>query len=222
VKALLYVYCLCDARPKPLAGKKVTFVRCGRVYAAVAKVRRAPKPSSSALKAHDAVVRGLWRQGLGLLPVRFGSTVESAEVLTEKLEPFERELRGSLKAARDCDQMTLRVFSLRPPKPSRVSPRNTKRPGTEYLRSRLAARDWSDGESALRLLKTSLQRLVREERVQRNQVPTPVTSVYHLVKRDRLDAYLRRALSEKFETDRYRLTVSGPFPPYAFAPEVLS
>jgi hypothetical protein len=44
-----------------------------------------------------------------------------------------------------------------------------------------------------------------------------VASAYHLVPRERVEEY-RAALAAVAETPALRVTVSGPWPPYAFAP----
>src|SRR5687767_8703786 len=97
---MLYVYCLCDRRPKALAGAagKLSFVRAGPFFAATANVRRAPAVSPRALKAHDAMVRALWSRQVTVLPFRFGTVVENLSALREKLAPFQTELTASLHA----------------------------------------------------------------------------------------------------------------------------
>jgi len=62
---------------------------------------------------------------------------------------------------------------------------------------------------------------VRGERRQRHERPPLLASVYHLVPRDGLDAY-RAALDAATRKARVRVSSSGPWPPYAFAPDALA
>jgi hypothetical protein len=64
----------------------------------------------------------------------------------------------------------------------------------------------------------ALAPLVRGERWERHDRPPLLTSVYHLVARESLDRY-RTAVAAAAESAGVRVTSSGPWPPYAFAPD---
>jgi hypothetical protein len=61
-----------------------------------------------------------------------------------------------------------------------------------------------------------LQALVADERVQRHATPPLLASVYHLVPRSQRTQYRRRVARAAATLAPLRLTVSGPWPPYAF------
>jgi hypothetical protein len=67
----------------------------------------------------------------------------------------------------------------------------------------------------------ALAPLVRGERRERHERPPLLASVYHLVPRDGVDAY-RTAVASAAEEAGVRVTISGPWPPYAFAPDELA
>jgi hypothetical protein len=60
--------------------------------------------------------------------------------------------------------------------------------------------------------------LVRAERVERHSEPGLLASVYHLIDRGAAPSYTRTV--EATAIDGFRFTVSGPWPPWSFAPEV--
>jgi hypothetical protein len=74
-------------------------------------------------------------------------------------------------------------------------------------------------DPALRAIRRQLATLVRHERFQLKDA-TNTATLYHLIERGQSAAYLRkvRAFSERHPA--VKLTASGPFPPYAFAPAI--
>jgi gas vesicle protein GvpL/GvpF len=58
--------------------------------------------------------------------------------------------------------------------------------------------------------------LVADERVQRHLTPPLLASVYHLVPRNRGRRYRARVARGARQLSPLRVTVSGPWPPYAF------
>jgi hypothetical protein len=67
----------------------------------------------------------------------------------------------------------------------------------------------------------ALAPLVRGERRERHDRPPLIASVYHLVGRDSLEGY-RTAVESAARAAGVRVTSSGPWPPYAFAPDELA
>jgi hypothetical protein len=169
-----------------------------------------------ALRGHDATVRRLARGVDALLPFRFGTVVPGAGELRRRLAPRAVELRRALALVAGREQMTLRVFGA-PAARRRRGPvaRPAGRPGARYLAARL--REVAVPE--IDPIRPAVTAFVRAERAERHQSPPLLASVYHLVDRGRSPAYraaLRRAAPA---ADGVRLRVSGPWPPYAFAPE---
>ena len=88
-------------------------------------------------------------------------------------------------------------------------------PGARYLeaRQRLHRAALAPELDAVRPL---LDGLVADERVQRHATPPLLVSVYHLVPRERRARYRARVARAATRLAPLRLTVSGPWPPYAF------
>ena len=91
--------------------------------------------------------------------------------------------------------------------------------GTDYLRRRAAAEQRAL-PVVMRPLRTAFARLVVAERFQPASAAMP-DSLYHLVPKRQLMAYRRIAAGLPHSPRMSRLTVSGPWPPYAFTPELL-
>jgi hypothetical protein len=170
-----------------------------------------------------------------VVPARFGTLVE-ASALRALLVSRRAELRAALGQVRGCAQMTLRVWGdphVGGPDRAPDSPRRSRPPGkaggpldcgrrggpgTRYLLER--GRGRAVGEIAP--LRPALRDLVRGERVERHDRPPLLATVYHLVPLRLADTY-RAAVAAAGDALRPgRVTVSGPWPAYAFAPEWLA
>ena len=80
----------------------------------------------------------------------------------------------------------------------------------------------ADGEGARATpLRPVLDRFVTTERVDRHDAPPLVASVYHLLSRGEADAYTEAVERAASALHDVRITVSGPWAPYAFAPDAL-
>jgi hypothetical protein len=86
-------------------------------------------------------------------------------------------------------------------------------PGARYLKVRATAERDPEALGSLRELVAGL---VRAERVERGSGPL-VATVYHLVERGRTRAYASAVRRVASRIAPIRVTVSGPWPPYAFA-----
>ncbi|MES1243659.1 MAG: GvpL/GvpF family gas vesicle protein [Acidobacteriota bacterium] len=180
-------------------------VRCGEVSAVVGEAEATLTPE--ALAIHDAVVRRLADCFEALLPVRFGETMKDEAELAKLLAPRSSKLLEALERVRGCAQMTLRVFG----DPEPLPPADEGGPGTRYLEARRRARSLPEIQPLL----DALRPLLKDERTLRHDQGSYFGTAYHLVRREDVPAYLSRV--ESVRTDR-RVTVSGPWAPYAFAP----
>jgi hypothetical protein len=181
-------------------------VRCGEVSAVISE-SEAVRVTPEALAAHDAVVRRLADRFEALLPVRFGERVKDEAALAKLLGPRVPRLSEALERVRGCAQMTLRVFG----EPEPVEEPDQGGPGTRYLEARRQARSLPE----IAPLLAALRPLLKDERTMRHDQGSYFGTAYHLVQREDVPAYL--SMVEKVETGR-QVTVSGPWPPYAFAP----
>lgn len=193
----LYLYAVIDEEPSSLE-KPLRLIRCGDLLVVAGEA--VPKVTPENLAAQDAVVRGL--DVPAVLPIRFGETVSDEEDLRKLLKPRSSDLAAALEQVRGCQQMTLRVFGDPAPLPELQGG-----PGTRYLEARRRAYSLPEIGPLLERLRP----LVRAERIERKDQGRLLGTVYHLVRREDLQAYKEASKDD-------RVAVSGPFPPYAFAP----
>ena len=128
--------------------------------------------------------------------------------LVEWTRDHEAELRRGLNEVRDRVQMTIRVLG----RPAAASQRPVAiTSGRAYLEARRRALE-PELPPAVRDVLDQLRPLVARERVEAGQGGLLAT-VYHLISKRNLPAYRRAVEGAPAET-----IVSGPWPPFAFAP----
>jgi hypothetical protein len=204
-------------RPRRLPALGVRVIALDGLWVAAGEVASAPSPTEAALRRHDTTVRRLARAVDALLPVRFGTVVSSEAELAATLAPRTAELRDALELVAGREQMTLRVYGSPAPRSrSRPDPAAGRSgPGARYLGARARARAVPEIDA----IRPALAPFVRAERTERHRVPPLLASVYHLVDRGQ-DAAYRAALRQAARrAPGIRVRASGPWPPYAFAPE---
>jgi len=91
-------------------------------------------------------------------------------------------------------------------------------PGTRYLAARRAARERSHAVPELADLRRALRTLVRDERLRRHDAAPLLASVHDLVGRNDIARYREVCEAHRpvLAAQGRRLTISGPWPPYAF------
>jgi hypothetical protein len=229
----MYVYAILgDAPTAPLgsglAGEPLTLLTAGDVVAAVGAMDEPPAVSRAAVLGHDAVVRRLSDVSAAILPTRFGM-IDDASALADWLRTAADALAEALRLVAGREQMTLHVFDGDDPSAvdadepaDDASEARASGPGTRYLALRRRQRRREEGVPELAPLRARLDPLVVAERTERRATPPLRASVYHLVQRGRSADY-RAAVDDGRELLRgVRLRVSGPWAPYAFAPDPLS
>jgi hypothetical protein len=225
----LYLYAVLAGAPAGeaplgLAGEPLQFLDCGPLVAAVGAFESPPAPTAEALRGHDRTVRRLAEGVPGLLPARFGQWRSDGERLAESLRSREDALQAALRRVENRVQMTLRVFAA-PASPAGV-PASDPSPGapaaasgTEYLAARRLELLRSAELPEVAGLRAALRPLVDAERCERASRPPLLGSVYHLVERRRVAEYLR--ILDAARPAGLTVGASGPWAPYAFAPEIL-
>jgi hypothetical protein len=212
----LYVYAITGDTSAPFEceGHRIDFVEAGDVAAAVERTRTAPKLSEAALRTQHAIVMCIAERVQDILPVRFGGLVDHREL--ERLITSRRAgIQAALDLVRGRVQMTVRVrddaLATRRPEVTRPVVAST---GTAYLEARRAAVVQPVPPSAASA-RDAVRHLVRAEHHDSDQ-RRGVASVYHLIERDCVSEYQRILSGIQPEA----LTVTGPWPPFAFAPDL--
>jgi hypothetical protein len=184
-------------------------------FAAVERRADVPPIEFGLLRKHQAVVSRLAARVPAILPVRFGTLVSPAE-LHELLDERDDELAEAFAHVRHRVQFTWRTRTKgRALSTDRGEARIQS--GTQYLRR--AARSANPPIPAIfRLVRAGLRPLIADERHE-PAAGTRGGRLYHLVEARAVAEYAKRA--SRIEHARGTLAVSGPWPPFAFAPDAL-
>ena len=211
----LYVYALLGtsiARAR-LPRRKMEVVRVGGLFAAAERLASPPALTEPALRRQHRIVVALSGLSPAVLPVRFGAFM-TADELAQIVRARRTVLLQALKRVRGRDQMTVRIFG--PPLVVLAASRPTT--GSEYLRARAAATRPALTPGARALVK-AVSSVVDDQRVSGSRGGVQLT-IDHLVRRSNVERY-RRLLSACAELQpRLDIAVSGPWPPFAFAPDI--
>lgn len=223
MSAILYLYALVDGEPsgplgEGIAGEPLRLLPRGGVSAVVGDLPERPRPDRETLEQQDAVVRRLAERFGAILPARFGEAFADEAALAGRLDPREREIAEALALVRGCVQMTLRVFG--EPEPAPEPDTAAGGPGTRHLAARRRQREWAHSLPEIDSLRAALHPLLRAERIERHGAPGPlVGTAYHLIPRAQAGAYLEALELARGRIGGRRVAATGPWPPYAFAPE---
>jgi hypothetical protein len=177
--------------------------------------------SPTTLLAHDAVVRRLAAEVDAILPVRFGTLLHGERALADAIGERAPRLRAALALVAGREQMTLRVFGTAAPVDAAETPAGERGPGARYLEARRRRARRAAEVPELAPLRPRLAPLVRAEHAERHDAPPLLASVYHLIDRGGADAYREALAAGADALAPTRVSASGPWPPYAFAPERL-
>jgi hypothetical protein len=230
---IVYLYALVadGAAPRRLFGiarEKVRCIKLGPFTVALGELRAVPRITARALRAHDRTVTLLGKRFKAVLPFRFGSAVNDVATAKAVLGARRPALRTALVAVHGREQMTVRVFE--PPAAlSRAGARSRARavaargprvdrsmgPGARYLDAR--ARPGRDAAARVAPLRSAVEGLVFDERMEVHGSPPSVITLSHLIERGRESAYRRQVERAAALLAPARVTVMGPRPPYAFA-----
>jgi hypothetical protein len=222
-----YVFALVDAVPAGGSGKGLTGALSLRKLAGAFVVveRRADVPpiAFGTLKRHQEVVSRLAKQVPAILPVRFGTLLDTAD-LDEAIQERREEIAEAFDLVRDRVQFTWRVAgqARREARGARretgATARNAAVSGTQYLQQAARAAN-PPPPVAFRALQIRLAPLIVRHRYQPGTAALP-EAVYHLVAASDVRRYTTAA-APALDTTATKLAMTGPFAPFAFAPEIL-
>jgi Gas vesicle synthesis protein GvpL/GvpF len=218
----VYVYALSEARAPALhvMGRTVRFERIGDLYAAIER-RSAPPPlSEDELRTQHAIVAAISSASDAVLPARFGAFVAREELA--RIVALRRDrIHEALGLVRGRSQMNVRILGAHRRAPAARVGRSgeSRRPGTRYLLERRAASKGRIPSALVRALHTAVDRIVLDERVEAGE-GFVAARVYHLIARGTEGRY-RQALDQFIRARvRNRIAATGPWPPFAFVPEI--
>ena len=210
-----YVYALADdGLPSRFVagGRRLRAIDVAGVLVVVERVRDAPAATERTLRDQHAIVVSLARRVNALLPARFGALFTPAE-LDARVRTAHDVIVDALDRVRGRVQMTVRVLS-----PSGSGPVSSRpRSGTAYLMAR------AEGARALRRTAARIRRaaspLVVDQRVEPGKGEIQGT-VYHLIQSGDVERYRAALARIAPAVAPALLTATGPWPPFAFAPEL--
>jgi len=225
VTDILYIYAIAFADIEPagplgtgIGDEPLLMVSAGGLVAVAGSLPAHPSADTETLKRQDAVVRRLAGLFPALLPVRFGESAPDVATLISRIAPRESELTAALNLVRGCVQMTLRVFGEPDPAPE-PGPAISGGPGARYLETRRREQEALRSLPEIGALSTALRPLLRAERIERHGDGPLLGTAYHLVPREGTAAYLAAVEEARGRIGGRRIAATGPWPPYAFAPE---
>jgi hypothetical protein len=216
----LYVYGFVSlrdavARPMTIDRHRIEILPVAGVHVAIERIARPPAVSESALRTQHAIVERLSRKCAAVLPARFGSFVP-VDDLERIIRARRIDLQQALRKVQGRVQMTLRIVT--PPLAGRSMPAGDQpNSGTAYLTARRAALSGPRPPLAMALTE-AVQALVRDERSE-TDTNQGRTALFHLVDRADIRKY-RAAIARVRVPEGERVTATGPYPPFAFAPEL--
>jgi len=220
----LYVYAFVDRMIPPLRrrGRAIEFIDIGGLYAAVERTDQRPAVSEQALAVQHDVVTSIARVVDAIVPARFGSLIDGEEL--QRIAALRGPaIRDALTLVRGRAQMTVRLFgepglggSLSPAQPVTGGAAPS---GTQYLAQRRAASVGRALPEETAAIAAAVDHLLVAERSEPGRGPILVTS-YHLIECGSETVYREALAPVRSRLGADRVAVSGPWPPFAFAPEL--
>ena len=211
----VYVYALSSpGLPRRLSvlGRRLHCLAIGGIDAIIER-SVTPGRSVEEIQFQHRLVGRLAALAPALLPARFGSVI-TEDALRSLVSGRRDEIEDALRLVRNCEQMTVRVFGpIEDPRAADSAPGN----GTAYLARRRERAHQQPPEAAI--IHRELGSLTRAERAEPGERGIRLV-VYHLVARRQTARYRRQASILQSLLSPHAVTVTGPWPVFAFAPEL--
>jgi hypothetical protein len=224
----LYVYALVAKAPSEglgtgMNGEALRVVTCGRLLAVVGDMSVLPAVTSTALREHDRAIRRMTAITDSVLPMRFGSMADEELDLARRLEPAEATLEAALVQVAGREQMTVRVYAAQAhgEEGARIAASPAAAadlgPGARYLLERRQTLEHDPHGAALDAVLAAPASFIRAQRIESHGSRPLIASVHHLIERGQGAAYAAVLHAGTAHLIDAAMTVSGPWPPYAFA-----
>lgn len=215
----LYVFALTNQFAPPLRHRhhRIQFVEIAGIYAAVERVAARPDVSEEALRVQHEIVMAISARVDALLPARFGALLDTRE-LEQLVTMRKAAIQETLELVSGRVQMTVRVFTSESA-PAGGGARSAERAlsGTAYLEQRRRETTGAAISGPSTELAAAVRELIVSERIERGQGRIE-WAMYHLINRGAVSQY-KRAVAP-FESAA--IAVTGPWPPFAFVPDLWS
>jgi hypothetical protein len=224
----LYVYALVARAPSEglgtgMNGEALRVITCGGLLAVVGDMSALPAVTSTALREHDRTIRRMTAITDSVLPMRFGSIVDGELDLARRLEPAEATLEAALVRVAGREQMTVRLYEKRGRGEESthiavpLAAAADLGPGARYLLERRRTLEHDPHSAALDAVLAAPASFIRAQRIESHGSRPLIASVHHLIERGQGAAYAAVLHAGTADLIDAAVTVSGPWPPYAFA-----
>lgn len=225
----IYLYCIVPRDHHPPAAlrglddRPVVLAALGEIACWVSDLSARPEPSLEGLQTHDRVARAAVSVSVSPLPARFGQWFPDGEALRARLsralggyEEALAHVAGSVEFGTRIGERP-RVAAEQPPRAGGLGP------GASYLRTIAGAKARADVAAARErrvhsMIEEALREVVIETRDPRTPSARGANELAHLVRLGDVEDFRSAvaALSERYP--ELRLVLTGPWPPYSFAP----
>jgi len=204
---VIELYAITDRSGPPLPDGRLRAVAAGEL-AAVCAPASDEEVTADALWRHEGVVEALMRDR-DLLPVRYGTRLESEEAAARAVEERGGELSAALDRIRGAVELSVRVLAEHsPPAPQEgVS-------GAEYLQAK--ALQAAESRAAERAVHEPLSGVARAS-VKSSPRPGEMLRAAYLVDRGSLESFVALVARLEQADPALRIVCTGPWPPYSFA-----
>jgi hypothetical protein len=211
---VIWLYAICERpdlplpRVRGLASAPLDMIAEGPLVAVVSRHARAPdEPTIDALWAHERVVESVMVDR-AVVPMRFGTTLPSADGVRAALAGRRDMLLGALDTVRGRVELAMRA--LQPAPRAGAAPPPAAASGSEYLRARLA------GARARSALHDPLAALAVAARCWPERAPGELLRTSYLVDESAVTRFRSAVESLQHEHPEASLLCTGPWPAYSF------
>lgn len=220
---MIYAYGIAEPSPalppsrRGLGGAALRVLESRGLAAVYSRHRRLrPRPVAALVLQHERVLEAVMACA-PVLPMRFGTQLDSTDRLAAALAGRHRELRAALDRVRGRVELGVRVLPTDPPADAPAGRSPAPSSGRDHLLALAAARRRDEriaGEIHPPLHALAADSVVRE----RSTSPAVMVATY-LVDTGQVDSFHRRADEVAACHPDVRVVVTGPWPPYSFTGE---